>query len=97
MIAIQRVMEPILSRQIDLYDEFIRIESASLLLRNEPSDDNAKNLKSMLEPWLSSHISGGIQRIISRFFSKNGLFKIERPQSPLQMDFLSTNRDSAEC
>ena len=85
-----------MSRQIDLYDEFIRIESASLMLRNEPSDDHAKKLKSSLEPWLSSHLSGGIQRIISRFFSKNGLFMIERPQLHIQADFLSTNRESEE-
>ena len=75
-------MEQIESRQIDIYDDFIEIEYSSQILRKNQTDEHAKNLKQLLEPWVSSHYSGGLRAIILRFFPKDGFFKLNKPEEP---------------
>ena len=75
-------MEQIESRQIDIYDDFIEIEYSSKILRKNQTDEHTKNLKQFLEPWVSSHHSGGIRAIILRFFPKDGFFKLKKPEEP---------------
>ena len=79
-------MEPVESRQIQLYDEHTRIESAEQSLRMKKSFAHAKDLYKVIEPWVVSHLSGGVKPIIRRFFSTDGFYKVKKPEksSPVQ-------------
>ena len=73
-------MEPVKSRKIQLYDEHTRIEGAELSLRMKKSFAHAKNLFKAIEPWVVSHLSGGVKPIIKRFFSTDGFYKVNKPE-----------------